>query len=92
MQTAPATEAPTIEVTAFNGVLAQGLLRRDGISQTQVAKRWGKSEALVSRMMSGDRPIPYHLLVDLAVTVKLDPSALATVRVACPRCDAGTTP
>lgn len=80
---------PTLEVATFNGALAQGLMRRDGITQASLAVRWRRSEGLVSKYFAGTRTMPYHLLVDLAVTVGMDPSALATVRVlnaSCPEC------
>jgi transcriptional regulator with XRE-family HTH domain len=51
--------------------------RKDaGLSQADVAKRFGKPQAFVSRYETGERQLDVAELLDLAEILKLDPHSI----------------
>lgn len=93
MSTTPLAEVePTVEVDEVYTPLVQRAMRLDGTTQTYLAARWDRDEALVSKWLRNDRPMPYHLLVDLAIRLRMKPTDLARLKVVgaacehCPHC------
>lgn len=71
---------PTVEVVEFNGPLAQDLLRRNGVSQAALARRWERDKATVTRWFQNNPPIPFEYLFDVAREAGVRPRVLASLR------------
>jgi predicted transcriptional regulator len=73
--------------------LIQALLKREGVTQREIAESWGITQAAVSKLLTREGSLSYERLVDLARHCKMPAETLADVEFIgtcsqCPHCRA----